>query len=343
MIGIYTRYRHSDATHAALAVARQLDDMGRTSTLMRYDWRVTSVDPAYDNRVKVLTVRRNDKHIHHGVWTSPSTDQYFLDLHDQHRVKNTLFISWEQLEPYDERILDDYNHVLVPTVNQAVKLRARFGLKNLAVLPFYCGYPITRRREFVEPGKIHLFMSLYGSQLKRVDLSALLMTAEVVRDNPNVFMTVACSTGLAPYTVRELNNISRTLENRWRVIYKAPWHEHALLMGQADLTIWPARWDGLGLIGLTSLHMGTPVISWDVTPMNEHLSAGRNAILVKSDFEYDWLGVPTVIPNYDEFARNLRWLIRTPEMLTELRARTHEQLDEWDTEFVKGLNTILPE
>jgi len=42
--------------------------------------------------------------------------------------------------------------------------------------------------------------------------------------------------------------------------------------------------DALGLVGLTSIYVGTPVVSWDVPPINEFLNNGADLILVKSKF-----------------------------------------------------------
>jgi glycosyltransferase involved in cell wall biosynthesis len=342
MIGIVTRYRKQDATFAALAVARRMDATARPCSLFCYDWRVGSIDPTYDNRVRKCSFRQWLSKVKHIVWTAP-VDGYFIDQAQRKGVRSTLYTSWDQLEQYDERVLHEYSHVIVPSAVQAMQLRDRFKLRNVAVLPYDCGMPHTDKSDSSRgDGRIRLFLSLYGTQLHRVDLSAILILAGLVNDFANVDVTVACSKGLALYMLRELKWLRKRHQDRWRNLWDCPWNEQVIEMAEHDLTVWPAKWDGFGLVGSTSLAMGTPVISWDVNPINEHLSSGRNSILVSCDVEYNWLGVPHVKPDYEEFDYVLRWLLQEPNALTELTKRTSAQLDERREDGSKGWDAILP-
>lgn len=341
MIGIVTRYRKHDSTFIALSLARYLDAVGYKYMLIRYDWRVGAVDPEYDSRVFKRAFRQWLSKVSHIVWTAP-VDDYFLYEAKKQGIRSTLYTSWDQLEPYDEFVLGSFSQVLVPTVIQAMQIRDRFKLRNVAVLPYYCGLPVTRKSSNVSTEYTSLYLSLYGNQLRCVDLSAIFLLADIVKDNPKVKVTIAACKGLAPMTIRNLKRFSKKLGNRWNVLFNCPWNQQVIEMGKHDLTVWPARWDGIGLVGSTSLHMGTPVIAWDITPTSEHLSTGRNSLLVACDVEYNWLGVSKVIPDYDEFDRVLRWLLGQPDALAELRQHTHERLEDRKTEFKKGWNTLLP-
>jgi glycosyltransferase involved in cell wall biosynthesis len=340
MVGICTRYNRWDTTHAALAIARHLDDVGRSSALLCYGPR-TLVDPAYDNKVHTEKFGVWVKKLHHLVWTG-TVDTYFLQIPFKQRIKNTLYVTWDQIVPFDELGLGAYNHVLVPTAIQALQLRDRFKLKNISILPYSCGYPITRRVDFVEPDCINLFLSLYGAQLERIDPVVIPLIAKVIEGNPAVKIHIMYSKGIASPTLRTMKHLTKKFAGRWKITRADHWADHATAMLNADLTLWPAKWDGLGLIGLTSLHMGTPVFAWDLPPFNEHLSGGFNALLVNCEIEYNWLGVPKARPNYQEFERVLSWILDSKAALKELKCNTHKRLEEWDTEFHKGLETILP-
>jgi glycosyltransferase involved in cell wall biosynthesis len=340
MISIVTRYRKHDCTLAALAIARHFEDMTRRYALISYDWRTGFVDPAYDNKVRHTAFQRLLTKTKHFVWTAP-VDNYFIETAQKHGIRSTLYTSWDQLEPYDEKVIGEYTHVLVPSLVQAMQLRDRFKLRNVAVLPYDGGLPHTIKSTFCD-SRIRLYLSLYGAQLHRVDFSAIILLSHLVRDMPNVHVTIGCCKGLAQYTKREIKLLAKMYPDRWRVLWNCSWPQQAIEMGQHDLTIWPARWDGLGLVGITSLTMGTPVIAWDVTPMNEYLSAGRNSILVPVPVQYNWIGMPVAQPDYTEFDRILRWLITQPDMLTELKQHTNEQLPGRREDFQKGWNAILP-
>lgn len=343
MLAIVIRYRKHDCTLAALAVARYLDMSARRYTLIRLDWRAGSIDPAYDNKVHQIPFGKWLPKISHVLWTIPA-DEFYISYLREHKVRNTLYISWDQVERYDEKALSLYTHVLVPSLIQAMQLRDTFNIRNVAVLPYDSGLPHTLKLDSNgrNDGKIRLFLSLYGLQLGRVDLASFFVLSSILKDVPNLHVTVGCSKGLAPFTKRDLIQLHKRFGPRWMNLWDCPWYEQAVQMGEHDLTIWPARWDGFGIVGSTSLAMGTPVVSWDVTPINEYLSAGRNSLLVPCDVEYNWLGMPKVKPDYEEFNRILRWLVSRPQDIAELRRHTAEKLESRRVDFRKGWDVVLP-
>lgn len=342
MIGIYTRYRKYDNTLAAMALARYLENQGRTVSVNAHEWRTATVDPVFDNRIKQVPFNKWLNGVQHIVWTFPG-ETHQIELAMAHDVRNTLYTSWDQIVQYDAKVLAGYTHVLLPTLAQAMCVRDKFNLKNVAVIPWYCGFPVTNKTSNRMPDKIRLFMSLYGNQRRHVDLSAILLLASVASDYEKVDVTIVGSRSLSGLTRRKLRTYKKLFGSRWTIIDDCPWREQALLMGQHDLTVWPTKVDGFGLIGLTSLHMGTPVISWDMNPINEHLALGRNSLLVPGDLDYNWLGVQQVKPNYKEFDRILRWILDKPKELGELRRHTHERLAERKDEFEKGWDAVLPQ
>ena len=341
MIGICTRYRKADCTLAAFSIARHLDAQGRPFAFNCFDRRACCVDPAYDNRVHRQSFSKWSAHLEQAIWTSP-VDTYFVEAARKRKLHTTLYTSWDQLGMYDNNAISAYTHVLVPSLLQAIQLRDKFNTKNVAVLPYDSGLPITYKQSNVSPGEIHLFISLYGAQLRRVPLSAIIMLSEIVRDMPNVHVTIACSKGLALYTKQELATFEHMYGKRWNVLHDCPWYKQAVLMGDHDLVVWPTQMDGLGIVGSTALSVGTPVIAWDAPPMNEFLSAGRNAILVSCEVTYNWLGMPVVKPNYVEFDRTLRWLLHEPSALNTLRKYTAERLTTRRQDYEKGWNVVLP-
>lgn len=338
MIGICTRYRKCDSTIAALAIAKHFDRIGRRYKLLPDDWRVPIVDKGFDNKVLRQSYSNWLKGLKHIIWTMPADNQ-FIELAHEQGIKSTLYTSWDQLEPFDEAVLDSFSQVLMPSIVQAMQLRTKFKLKSIGVLPYYCDMPITKKKGNLD--NIKIFISLYGNQVKRVELQALTMLAQILNDNSKTTLTIATSKGLAPYTIKDLKALSKKFTSRLRII-DCLWHEHVIEMGNHDLTIWPCKFDGMGLVGISSLYMGTPVIAWDINPVNEYLSPGRNSLLVSCNVEYDWIGMPRAVTDYNEFSRILRWLLDRPDALIELRKHTAERIEEMRTDFKKGLQAILP-
>ena len=61
-----------------------------------------------------------------------------------------------------------------------------------------------------------------------------------------------------------------------------PTAEHLAAVAAADVTLSPARWEGLGLPLYEAVAFGQPAITNDVAPMNEITAHGQNGLLVAS-------------------------------------------------------------
>ena len=115
-------------------------------------------------------------------------------------------------------------------------------------------------------------------------------------------------------------------------------------MLHADLTVWPTLFDGFCTVGVTSLALGTPVVSWHAPPMNEFLHDGVNAALVPCDHESNWLGVIKVKPDYEEFEKTLRRLVRNEDnILSRLRKQTADGFDRRRFDFESAWAAVLPQ
>lgn len=341
MIGICSRYRRSDATHAALAIDRHMSASGRKTGFMCYDKRTGTVAPGYDNKIHQKRFKYwLNSNLSHIFWLV-SADPFYVAAASSENIINIIYISWDQLEPGDEILLSMYNVVLVPSVVQATQLRDRFGIKRIAVLPFDCGYPICKKTTNIDQYRIRVFLPVYGSQLKNMELPAIILAANLVQARKNIYLTIYWSKGLSRSIVKHLYKLGKKLGDRLILKEVLNWNDYALEMNKSDLTLWLSKSDGYGLVGLTSLHMGTPVVAWDVTPINEYLSIGRNSVLVTTNIEYDYLGIPSVVPNYVELENVLTQIFDSPNTINELREHTHEKLYDFDNEFYKGLEHII--
>lgn len=341
MIGIITKYNKHESTFAALAIAKYLRNMGRAFRFISYDGESDIVNTTYDHVIHKEPFRVWLSKITYAIWTS-AADSYFIKEAKKKGVKSILYTSWDQVEPYDERAFAAFSQVLVPTKQQARCIREEFQLKNVYVLPYDCGLPITKKLTKSALAPTKLFISLYGSQLKRVDLTVIFILSNMVRNNNNVHVTIACSTGLSLRTRKVLKQYKKEFGIRWDVRYKCSWSEQEIEMAKHDLVIWPAKWDGFGVVGNTALSMGTPVLGWDNYPVSEHLSAGRNSLLVPCEKETDWLGMPIVVPAYEDFAKILQCAINDKVALQMLSRHTHERVAKTQEDFRNTLESLLP-
>ncbi len=61
-----------------------------------------------------------------------------------------------------------------------------------------------------------------------------------------------------------------------------PWREHLRELASCDVSLAPARWEGLGLPLYEAIAFGQPAITNDAPPMNEAIRDGVNGLLVSS-------------------------------------------------------------
>jgi glycosyltransferase involved in cell wall biosynthesis len=361
-IGLCVRYQKHDATFAALSVAAHLKSRGIPFSIRACGWRARRVDPDWDQRIEA-----GHRHAHawaldhkydnqrklwrsyqqwilrhkHIVWTEPpGEEELFFSL--RHGRNNILWTSWDRIRPDDDWALNMVDTLIVPTETQRNFFRTRWKLKGVEVVPWDPLLPITQKPT-MSRSCVKLFLSVYGSQLHRVGLGSVLSVSRILHTCPHVHATIACSKGLSALTKREFHVLQRSHSDRLRVIYDCPWHEQVLLMTQHDLTVWPSMVDGIGLVGLTSLYMGTPVFAFDIAPVNEVLTSGANAMLVSCKKELDWVGVPHVVPDNRRFEHALRELCKNTKLLRDLTSRTHATLEENRRSFTSGFNRLLPD
>ncbi len=340
MIGIITKYNKHESTFAAIAVAKYLRNMGREYCFVSYDGKPERIDSRYDNKIVVEPFRVWLNKVKYAIWTSPA-DAYFIREARKKGVRSILYTSWDQIEPYDESVFEAFSQILMPTKQQVKCIREEFKLKNVSLLPYDCGLPITKKLNKTS-SSTKLFLSLYGSQLKRIDLTIVYILSSIIRNNPHVSVTIACSTGLSLHTRKVLKRYSKEFGDKWNVKYRTEWANQEIEMINHDLVVWPARWDGFGVVGNTALSMGVPVLAWDVPPISEHLIAGRNAILVPCEKEKDWLGMPVVQPDYAGFAKILQAAVNDKAALQSLSKNTHERVAKIHDEFRNTLESLLP-
>ena len=63
--------------------------------------------------------------------------------------------------------------------------------------------------------------------------------------------------------------------------------ELTALYGEADVVLYPSRWEGFGLSLLEALHHGLPAVATDGWPMNELVEDGHNGLLVAAERRAD--------------------------------------------------------
>jgi glycosyltransferase involved in cell wall biosynthesis len=88
-----------------------------------------------------------------------------------------------------------------------------------------------------------------------------------------------------------------------------PTVEHLSEIARCDVTIAPARWEGLGLPLYEAIAFGMPAVTNDAPPMNEAIHDGVNGLLVGStQGGTAKSGIPALDPSVDDLRRAIERL-----------------------------------
>jgi len=200
--------------------------------------------------------------------------------------------------------------------------------------------PISMKKYLVDPPKIKLLFPLFDSQESRLDDGILFVIQTVLKNVAHAEITLAVNKKCAIISTAIFVNLKNTYGDRINIIKNPTYKQRHSLYASSDLTVWGATYEGLASVGLSSLCMGTPVISWDIDPQAEYLHDDTNAVLVPCDIDENWLGVPIVIPNWEIFASRLLGLLHSPNMLARLRDNSSFDLANRKQDFNRGWQSL---
>jgi glycosyltransferase involved in cell wall biosynthesis len=117
---------------------------------------------------------------------------------------------------------------------------------------------------------------------------------------------------------RRLDQFGRFFGQRMRVIRSLPLDRRPVVFRDHDITMWPAHYDSVGTTPLTSMSMGTPVVSFKFPPASEYMTK-ENSVPVACGGHYNRIGVPLVDPDYQRFERCLQNAVINRDYLMSLQ------------------------
>jgi hypothetical protein len=330
-------YQKDDVTHTAIRLASFAQAIGLDPIILPRS-RPASVDSYWDRNANRHTKLKFNEYIKKGgishIIFLSTADPEELKAAQKAGIKTILYIFWDAITAEDTNLYHIFNHVVCPSRRIAKLMAEKMGLDNLHAISYDPDVPITNDYRIVDPRKIKLFWSLDGSQCVNTEPKFMTVIESVLKQNPNISITVTYNNILPPQGVVELTRISTSSGGRVNLIVNPSWDKQQLLYGQHDLTIWPSLVENVGLVGLCSLYMSTPVIAFDHPIIGEIVKDNKNGELVPCDLILNWLGVPYVQANYPVFTRQLLRLVDNTEKLSQMREWASSGLRERQASFV---------
>jgi len=253
-------------------------------------------------------------------------------------VDTVLLLNWEEIARDDEHAILSFDKVIIPHRCIASALQRRWNLKPVApvMMPWDVPVPITRR-ENGEPHKdLCAYFPMYDSQPQRLDQAVFSLMHKVLEETDNTNVMVACGRKWSLSSRRIVKELRKQFGGRIVLVLRPNILQRLTLFARADLTVWAPRFESFGLIGLSSLCMGTPVISWDVQPQSEFLKGWKNSVMVPAVTEENWLGVPEVKSGYTAFGDLLISTLRDKSLIAKMKNHTDHGLSNRRRQFEAG-------
>ena len=340
-LGIYTRYHQHEVTHAALHLADLAVNTGIAVTLRACDVCLREVTPHWDARVK--RGRPADfwdwaNKCNKVLWMQPPHVQDVV-MAQAAGIQAWIFVAWEDLRAEDIETLMHADKVVCPyacVANALIKQNTDMARVDM---PWDVPIPLSPRRQTA--ARRTLLFPLFDSQPQRVDGTIFYLMHDVLMSVPDICIRIGMGRGWSQTARRALKALQKQHGERITVVRNPRYLQRVALYAGADLTVWASKYESLGLVGLSSLAVGTPVVCWDIEPHAEYISNKRNGLLVPCELKDNWLGVPEVEPDYAVFKQYLLDLLHDEVLLGTIQQSAHVGMAERRERFMQGWRNLL--
>lgn len=343
-LGIVSRYNQHDTTNAAIILANlaytsgipvSILARGACDRTVSRDWDADVVD---ERKTCVYTWLRRCSRV---IWTAiPDADE--LRIAKQMGIATHLLLNWEEITPAHGEALAEFDKIIMPYRCAGHALQRRWEIKDARgiVMPWDVSVPFTHRSVLARPG-VNAYFPLYDSQPHRTDQAVFTMMRRALDEVKDAKVTVGVGKRWAMSSRRFIRKLRKEYPERVQVLDRPGVLERLDAFAKADITVWAPRFESFALVGLTSLCMGTPVLSWDIRPQNEYLVAWKNAVLVPCPVTENWLGVPEVTGGYTAFGETLVGVLKDKALIGKLRLATAYGLDTRRKQFIAGWRELV--
>lgn len=328
-VGFHLRYRNDDLSQAAIRLAEFVVSQGHDVAFHSIHPRPAQLSPQWDRLVETEADRPFMswiKDVQVLVALEPFAPEYFQGA-AKSKCKVLLLGSWDTVRESLKECYQMADEVICPSAQGTELLRENWGLRNCRHIPWDNGLPATRKADLVDPTRVRILFPMHGWQAGTTHAEILNVIWRTLHRCP--FADITLLYGARSFNTngfKAIKKISKTFlsTGQFRPVSdrRLTRAETLLHYARSDLVAWAAEQEGLAMIGLDALAMGTPVLAYDVAPQNEYLHDRKNALLVPCELKYNWLGVPWAQPNDGEFEEHLTGLIGRPRELNELRRFT---------------------
>lgn len=342
-VGIYTHYAHCDQAYFAIRLAELLGKLDIDFDIYS-DNHPGKLGTRYD---KLVTTRKNQtftawaKNKTIIVWTQVPRFEA-LSYCKRRGIKTILVPMWQELVKPFRKTIRAADVVVAMSAECHMLLKDIYKIKNCVLIPFSTAFSPVKKTKGVNPRKVRLLLPWFDRNAKCTGGEFIDVLRFIITHMEEAFLTVAITPShFSPAIVKFFLTLQKRCPGRVSIIRGAPYDRRAELYAAHDLSIIPAECDNYGLCALTSITMGTPVITSAIPPQTDFLFEGANAALVAVKTDYDENGVVHALPEYEKFGFVLQQLIAEPRLITAMNHKTNYNLNTRRQHFEQGWAELI--
>jgi glycosyltransferase involved in cell wall biosynthesis len=341
-VGIVLNYTRHDSTYAALRASEVIRDLGYGILFFDKATKTTraNLHSYWDDFVQAS----ND--VDFSSWVDECQIVIFFSYPTAKEMKIVKkrgipcisSITWDSIDSETVAAAKPCDLLVCPSKVQTEYFKAYWNLPNIKHVYFDCNWPCTNN-ERVNGDKLRIITACPGYQIKRVDYNKLFDALnEALEVCPNIDVDFLYSSKVASQIKANVKKHEKTFSggNSLGLIDDSTgWSEGPLAYSLCDAVFWPTQLESFGYVGIEALTMGTPVITYNHSPMNELVSDRVNGILIPCETKQTELGVSYVEHSHRKIVDIFKMLNNDPQSVHNLKNASHKLITKHKENFVK--------
>jgi glycosyltransferase involved in cell wall biosynthesis len=275
------------------------------------------------------------------IWTHiPKVEQ--IAFAKRNRILTVLVPMWQELHTPFRKAVKQADHLIALTSECRDLYHKIYKFKNVSLIPFDTGLPVTKKDGNVNTRKIKLFLPWFDRNARCAQSTFLTELQYLIDRMPEIHLTVAISSSkFAPAIAKFFQTLQEKTAGRVTLYRNVKVSDRPAMYAAHDLTIFPAECDNYGFCNLTSITCGTPVLTFALSPQTDFVYQESNGIAVKTKVDYDEHGVPHADPNYEKYISALQTLVAEPWHIDGMSKKVNYNLNSRRKSFELGWQSIL--
>ncbi len=341
-LGIHTRYQHHEATYVALRLANWALENGSEASIYPTTPKRLDLDVRWDHVANAQRGRRFTEWAREQstiVWTHvPPIEQVVWSK--RQGIQTVFFPLWHELNPTDREIIGAFDAVLAPSRAVGQLIIRRWNGRRTYVAPWDVGLPFSAKDARQKRDQKWILLPLYDNETQKSEMTAIEIAGRALGRYDNTVLTVMYNSwSMGSAAKRRLQKFQKFFGDRVRLLRSVSLAHRPFVFRCHDLTLWPTHAENTAMLGLLSMTMGTPVIAFEGTPLDDMLS-NSNGLPIPCGQATDEGGIPSIIPDYGAFEEGLCSLLESDEYLHRLQQTVLTGLPERRSRFNSGIASV---